>query len=109
MEKDTVATGRRGHTPTHPGAMLREDVLPALELPVSRAAKVLGVPHQALHAILTERASITPEIAVRLGKLCGNGPGLWLRMQQARDLWQAERDMAEVVTRIPTMRAKAAS
>ena len=69
---------------------------------------VLGVSRQALHAILAERASITPEMAVRLGKLCGNGPGIWLGMQQTRDLWMAERSMVDVVARIPTMRAKAA-
>lgn len=111
-EKDavqpTVAAGRRGHQPTHPGAMLREDVLPALGLPVLRAAEALGVSRQALHAILAERAGVTPEMAVRLGKLCGNGPGLWLRMQQAHDLWRAEQAMAEVVAAIPTLRAPVA-
>lgn len=100
--------GRPAHEPTHPGAILREDVLPALALPVSRAAAALGVSRQALHAILSERAGVTPEMAVRLGKLCGNGPGLWLRMQQMRDLWRAERDMADIVAAIPTMRVKAA-
>jgi plasmid maintenance system antidote protein VapI len=44
-------------------------------------------------------------MAVRLGKLCGNGPGIWLRMQQARDLWQAERDLAEAVEKIPAPHA----
>jgi addiction module HigA family antidote len=105
---ETRPAGRRHHEPTHPGALLREDVLPALDLPVSRAAGLLGVSRQALHAVLAERASITPEMAVRLGKLCGNGPGLWLRMQQTRDLWMAERSMVDVVAKIPTMRAKAA-
>ncbi len=42
---------------------------------------------------------------MRLGKLLGNGPGLWLAMQQARDLWRAERDMAEIVAAIPTLKA----
>jgi plasmid maintenance system antidote protein VapI len=46
-------------------------------------------------AILGERAAVTPEMAVRLGRLCGNGPGLWLRMQQARDLWRVERDFSK--------------
>jgi plasmid maintenance system antidote protein VapI len=40
---------------------------------------------------------------VRLGKLCGDGPGIWLRMQQAHDLWQAERDLAETIKKIPTI------
>jgi plasmid maintenance system antidote protein VapI len=44
-------------------------------------------------------------MAVRLGKLCGDGPAIWLRMQVAHDLWQVERDMAETVKTIPTLRA----
>jgi addiction module HigA family antidote len=91
--------------PTHPGAILREDVLPALGLSVSAAAEALGVSRQALHRLIAETVSMTPEMAVRVGKLCGNGPRVWLAMQQARDLWQAERAMAEAVARIPTMRA----
>ena len=88
-----------------PGELLREDVLPALRLTVKDAAAKLGVSRQTLHAILTERSAVTPEMAVRLGKLCGNGPGLWLRMQVAYDLWHAERAMAETVKSIPTLRA----
>lgn len=91
--------------PSHPGAMLREDVLPALKLTVKDAAAKLGVSRQTLHAILSEKSAVTPEMAVRIGKFCGNGPGLWLRMQMAHDLWQAERDLAETVRSIPTMRA----
>ena len=100
-----LPAGPAGHEPTHPGAILREDVLPSLRMSTAAAAQALGVSRQTLHAILTERASVTPEMAVRLGKLCGNGPALWLRMQQARDLWRAERDMADKVAAIPTMRA----
>ena len=85
--------------PTHPGAILREDVLPALDLSVSEAARQLGVTRQTLHRIMAERVSITPEMAARLGRFCGNGPGLWLRMQQAYDLWRAERELgAELET-----------
>jgi len=91
--------------PSHPGALLREDVLPALRLSVTAAARTLGVSRQTLHAILAERAAVTPAMAVRLGKFCGDGPGIWLRMQMAHDLWQAERDLAEEVARIPTLHA----
>jgi len=48
--------------------------------------------------------SITPEMAVRLGRFCGNGPELWLRMQQAYDLWHAERVLADRLERIPVHR-----
>ena len=91
--------------PMHPGELLREEVLPALRLTVKAAAEALGVSRQTLHAILSEKASVTPEMAARIGKLCGNGPGLWLRMQQARDLWRVERELAAELEKIPTLRA----
>jgi addiction module HigA family antidote len=91
--------------PVHPGAILREDVLPALDLTVSAAARTLGVSRQMLHRVLGEHAAFTPEMAVRVGKMCGNGPRVWLAMQQAHDLWRAERDLGEQVTRIPTLHA----
>jgi len=61
----------------HPGALLREDVLPALRVSVTAAAEKLGVSRQTLHAILAERAANTPEMAMRIGKFCGNGPAIW--------------------------------
>ena len=91
--------------PSHPGALLREDVLPALRLTVTAAAGKLGVSRQTLHSILSERSGVTPEMAVRLGKLCGDGPDIWLRMQMAHDLWQAKRDLADAVKQIPTLHA----
>lgn len=95
----------RDRQPTHPGAVLREDVLPALRLSVAEAAEKLGISRQMLHGILAERHGVTPEMAARLGKLCGDGAGIWLRMQQAHDLWRVERDLAQELARIPTMRA----
>jgi len=100
-----LAKGLPAWRPSHPGALLREDVLPALRLTVKDAAEKLGVSRQTLHAILSEKSAVTPEMAVRLGKFCGNGSDIWLRMQTAHDLWQAERDLAEAVKKIPTLRA----
>lgn len=94
--------------PTHPGAILREDVLPAIGEPVMTVAKKLGVTRQHLHRILAEKAPVTPEMAVRLGKFCGNGPGLWLRLQQGYDLWHAERALKKEIAKIPTAKARAA-
>lgn len=96
-----VATGKRQMRPTHPGALLREDVLPALGLSVTEAARQLRVSRQMLHRILAEEASISPAMALRLGRFCGNGPGLWLRMQQAHDLWVAERELSAELEEIP--------
>ena len=88
--------------PTHPGTLLREEVLPALRLSVSEAARQLGVSRQSLHRILAGQAAVSPEMALRLGRFCGNGPGLWLRMQQSHDLWRAERKLRGELERIPT-------
>ena len=90
--------------PTHPGEILREDVLPSLGLSVSEAARQLRVSRQTLHRILAGTSAVTPEMAVRLGKFCGNGPGLWLRMQEAFDLWHAERRLAKELEKIPAHR-----
>ena len=93
---------RETRCPTHPGALLKQDVFPALHLPVAEAARELGVSHQTLYKILGQTSPVTPEMAVRLGKWCGNGPGLWLRMQQAYDLWHAERALGEALAGIPS-------
>ena len=86
--------------PTHPGAILREDVLPAMTISVSEFARRLGVSRQVLHKILAETHGITPEMALRIGEFLGNGPELWLRMQQDYDLWQARDAMKPTLDRI---------
>lgn len=91
--------------PVHPGAILREDVLPGLNMPVAEAARILGVSRQALHRILSGTAAISPEMALRIGKFCGNGPDVWLRMQAAYDLWHAERKIGAEIAAISTQRA----
>jgi antitoxin HigA-1 len=87
--------------PPHPGAVLRERVLPALGLSVAAAARELGVTRQTLHRILAADAGVTPEMAVRLGRLCGTGPASWLRLQRGHDLWRAERALGAAVEAIP--------
>jgi addiction module HigA family antidote len=102
MARITKRERRLVRPPTHPGAILREDVLPALRLSVSDVARQLGISRQMLHRVLACRAPVTPDMAVRLGKFCGNGPGLWLRLQQAFELWHVERRLAEEIANIPT-------
>jgi addiction module HigA family antidote len=87
--------------PTHPGAILRDDVLPALNLSVSEAARQLRVTRQTLHRVLAGKSGVSPEMAVRLGRFCGNGPALWLRLQQSFDLWHAERRLRDELDKIP--------
>lgn len=92
----------RDPAPAHPGELLRDVVLPAIGKPKAEIARLLGISRQALHNILAERAPVTPEMAARLGKLCGNGARLWINMQAAHDLWHAERRID--VSGIPTLR-----
>jgi antitoxin HigA-1 len=89
--------------PVHPGEILREDVLKNLSLSVSEAARRLGVSRQQLHRVLACTHPITTEMALRIGKFAGNGPGLWLRMQQAYDLWYAEHRMADELSKIKSI------
>jgi addiction module HigA family antidote len=67
---------------------------------VSEAARRMGVTRQTLHRILAETHPVTPMMAARLGRLCGNGPRLWLGMQNAFDLWHIERDHKEELDKI---------
>jgi addiction module HigA family antidote len=103
--KEFPITKTAGRQPTHPGALLREDVLPALDLSVKDAAAQLRVSRQNLHRLLAGEIAVTPEMALRLGKFCGNGPALWLSMQAAHDLWKAEQVLATEIARIPTCKA----
>lgn len=89
--------------PTHPGELLREVVIPATGRSRTEIAKLLGISRQHLHDILAERKPVSPTVAVRLGKLFGDGAGPWVRMQAAHDAWNAERHTD--TTGIPTIRA----
>lgn len=86
---DTLRNKKRA--PTHPGALLRDVVLPELGITQGEFADRLGVSRRTVSEILHERRPVTPDMATRLGKLLANGAGLWLRMQQALDLWTLEQ------------------
>jgi addiction module HigA family antidote len=97
----------KGLKPMHPGEMLREVVLPALGRPKSEIAALLGVSRQTLYNILDEQQPVTAAMAVRLGKLCGNGAEIWLNLQRRYDLQQALKDID--VSKIPTLKTPAAA
>ena len=89
--------------PTHPGELLREVVVPATRRTKTEIAGLLGISRQHLYDILDERKPVSPTVAVRLGKLFGDGAGVWIRMQAAYDTWHAEREVD--VSKIPTIEA----
>lgn len=78
--------------PTHPGELLREDVLPALKMTQSELAKRLGVSRLSVSELLLEKRAMSPDMAVRIGRLTNTTPDSWLRMQAAVDLWELERN-----------------
>jgi len=90
--------------PTHPGRILREYSVPALEMSKTDIADHLGISRQTLYDLLAEKQPVTPQMAVRLGKMLGNGPALWLNMQSSYDLWHATRDVD--VSKIATIKPK---
>ena len=90
--------------PVHPGEILREDILPALALSKTAIADALGISRQTLYDILNERQPVTAEMAVRFGKLFGNGAGFWVNLQRVYDLDLAKRTVD--VSGIPTLEAQ---
>jgi addiction module HigA family antidote len=76
-------------------------MLPELGLSAAKAARQLRVSRPRLHRILSGRSAVTSELALRLGRFCGNGPDLWLRMQQAHDLWRARERLGAELETIP--------
>jgi addiction module HigA family antidote len=74
--------------PVHPGRVIRQDCLEPLDLSVTAGARALGVTRQALNNVVNEKASISPEMAVRLSKAFGGEAETWLAMQAAFDLAQ---------------------
>ena len=75
--------------PTHPGELLREEVIPATGKTKTEIAALLGISRQHLYDILEERKPVSSAVAVRLRKLFGDGAGVWVRMRCAHDTWAA--------------------
>ena len=96
-----MATRNPDRCPTHPGELLREDIIPAVQRPKSTIAAGLQISRQHLHDILAERKPVSPQVAVRLAKMFGGSAESWLRMQAAHDAWHAAREVD--VSGIPTL------
>lgn len=88
------------HNPPHPGEILREDVFPELGLKIAQAARSLHYSREMLSRIVNSRAPISPDLAVRLERAGLGKARMWLAMQSAYDLWQAEHREQPVVERL---------
>lgn len=93
----------RMFNPPHPASILREDVLPALGLTVTEAARQLGVSRVQLSRVLNEKAGISVDLARRIEEWLGPDRGgraeSWLQMQIDYDLWQARQQPLSSVHR----------
>ena len=78
--------------PVHPGEILKEDILPSVGLSVTAASKALGVSRQMLHDILAERRPLSAVMCLKVSRLLGGSPEVWMRLQAAYDLKMAEQD-----------------
>jgi antitoxin HigA-1 len=78
--------------PPHPGLVIREDVLPDLDLSVTEAAHQLGVSRVALSRVINGRAAISADMAIRFAQWLGGSAETWLRAQAQYDLWHAARE-----------------
>ena len=83
-----VLNGRK-RRPTHPGELLREEILPTIEMSQERLAERLGVSRQTINELVNEKRSISIDMAYRLGRLFNMDPTTWIRMQEAVDVWDA--------------------
>jgi addiction module HigA family antidote len=80
--------------PTHPGTVLREDVLPALGMTQTELARLLNVSRLSVSELLHEKRSLTPAMATRIATLLHTSAESWLLMQQAVDLWEVRQEQS---------------
>jgi addiction module HigA family antidote len=102
-----TTTKKNALPPVHPGEVLREDILPEVGLSVSAAARALGVSRQMLHGILAERKPLSAVMCLKVSRLFGSSPEMWMRLQAAYDLKKAAGDkkVMERVARIVPIQA----
>jgi len=90
--------------PIHPGEIVREDFMPDYGLTVSTLASALGVSRQSINELVRERRAVSPEMALRLGRLFGNSAEFWLNLQRSIDLFDAQAAAGDEVERILPLR-----
>jgi antitoxin HigA-1 len=88
--------------PTHPGKVLLEDVMKPLGITITEAAKDLGISRKTLSEIVNGRCTLSPEVAVRIGKATNTSPESWLAMQSRLNLWAAMQNEPKNVIEFKT-------
>ena len=104
--KTTISGGvtkmKNGLPPIHPGEIIKHDILPEVGLSVTAAAKALGVSRQMLHAILAGRKPLSAVMCLRVARLFGGSPEVWMRLQAVYDLKKSSQNkkVIESIARI---------
>jgi len=98
-------TKKRLIPPTHPGVLLREEIMPDYGLSVTTLATALKVSRQTVNELLNGRRSLTSLMALRLSHLFGNSSRFWMNAQVALELWTAEQDHQQELQEIRIIKA----
>ncbi len=88
--------GIRIKNPAHPGGFVKSEIIEALGLTITDAAKALGVTRAALSALLNERVHLSSDMALRIEKAFGVSMDTLMRMQNSFDIAQARSREAEI-------------
>ncbi len=93
------------YNPPHPGGIIKGDIPEAEGLSVTEAARQPGVTRVTLSRLLNGKTGISVDMSLRLAQWLGTTPEVWLRMQDARDLWQAKKSKRpKIFRRLATTR-----
>lgn len=98
---------KKGLPPTHPGELLRTELMPAIGLTQEALAGRLGVSRRTINEILGEKRSVSADMAHRLARLLDTTPEFWLGLQQDVDLWNAQQAASEEYSKIKPLRKSA--
>lgn len=92
--KETSDGEKNGLPPVHPGEIIKEDILPGSGMSVASAARAMAVSRQLLHDILAEKRPLSAVMCLKLARLFGGSPEVWMRLQATYDLKMASQDEA---------------
>jgi addiction module HigA family antidote len=98
---------KKGLPPTHPGELLREEIMPAARLTQEELARRLGVSRRTINEIVGEKRSVSADMAHRLARFFDTTPELWLGLQQDVDLWKARQAADQEYAKIKPLRKSA--
>ena len=90
-------------SPLHPGEVLREEFMIPLGLSAGKIAKACGVPRTRIERIAAEKLGITGDTAVRLGKVLGTGPEVWMNLQAKYETETAKIALDDVIETLPVL------